>query len=94
MEETDSYICKYLHRIIVLILDGNSEIGAHVSSYLGYICLRHLFTSRRDLFSHSCTTCSELPYNVRTIHKIYIRREAQYYFPYLLYLSIIHCVRP
>ena len=32
---------------IVLILDGISEVGAHVRRNLGYlICLKHLFTSR------------------------------------------------
>ena len=48
---------------MVLILDGSSEIGAHVRSNLGHIiCLRHLFRSRtvtnrtifflgKDLFS-------------------------------------------
>ena len=30
----------------MLILDGNSEIGAHMSSEIGkLICLRHLFKS-------------------------------------------------
>ena len=33
--------------IVILILDGNSEMGAHVWSNLGYqICLRHLYTSK------------------------------------------------
>ena len=26
MEKTDSYICKYLHKIMVIILDGNSGL--------------------------------------------------------------------
>ena len=37
--------------IMVLILDGNSEIGAQVLSYLGYlICVRYLFSSRAAQF--------------------------------------------
>ena len=32
---------------MALILDDNSEIGAHVARHLGYlICLRHLFRSK------------------------------------------------
>ena len=34
-------------QVMVLIIDGNSEIGAHVWSYFGYlICERLLFRSR------------------------------------------------
>ena len=58
---------------MVLILDGNSEIVAHVRSKHCYlICLRHLIRSRtvtnrivfspkRRIFLHACATCSELP---------------------------------
>ena len=41
---------------MVLILDGNSEIGAHVWRNLGYlICLRQLFRSqKKNLVSFIC----------------------------------------
>ena len=55
---------------MVLVLDDNSEIGAHVKRNL--CCLRHLipigssnkldFFPRKELiFLHAYTTCSELP---------------------------------
>ena len=58
---------------MILILDGNSEIGAPVrSDYL--ICLRHLFRSRavtyhniypkRPIFLHNFATRPELPSNI------------------------------
>ena len=62
----------------VLILDGNSEIGAHVriNNLYNLICLRQLirsravtnriFFSKRPIFLHVCVTCSELPSNMRT----------------------------
>ena len=62
--------------LMVLILDGNSEIGSHVRSNLCcLICLRHLIRSRtltnRIFFSqkiticfHACATCYELPSNI------------------------------
>ena len=57
---------------MVLIIDGNAEIGAQVGSNLCYlICLKHLIISRavtnrifspkRTIFLHACPTCSELP---------------------------------
>ena len=54
---------------MVLILDGNSEIGSNDTSDLSYpICLGHLFRSRsvrnlkfffskRPVFFHTCATC-------------------------------------
>ena len=37
----------------VLILDGNSEMGAHVLNGLGYLyCLRHLFRFGAVFFFH------------------------------------------
>ena len=65
----------------VVILDGYSEIGAHVCtvqcSDLGHlICLRHLIRSRavtilifsaKTIFIHTCTTCFELPSYIRTM---------------------------
>ena len=65
---------------MVLILDGNLEIGENVRSNLGYsISWRHLIVSRagtnqifflqEDLFFlHDCTTCSELTYSTK-VHK-------------------------
>ena len=56
---------------MLLISDGNSEIGAHVRSDLCYlICLRHLIkpssvTNRiffLPIFLHTCATYSELPF--------------------------------
>ena len=51
---------------LVIILDGNSEIGAHLWSTLGYfICLRHLYGSRAvlnlifQILLHTCAPCSD-----------------------------------
>ena len=61
---------------MVLILDGNSEIGAHLSSNLCYlICVRHLFRSRavtnlinnRFDVIHTCVIRSELPSDISTM---------------------------
>ena len=56
---------------MVLILDGNSEIGAHVWSDIGYsIRLSHLFSARAItnlILLHTCATCSELPSNISTM---------------------------
>ena len=60
--------------VMVLILDGNSEIGAHVSSSL-LTCLRHLMSSRpvtksdffspkRPIFLYDRAPCFELPSNI------------------------------
>ena len=64
---------------VVLLLDGNSENGAHVRSNLSCLtCLRHLirsralsnqiFSSEKTLLLHACATCSELPSNKCTMH--------------------------
>ena len=46
---SSTYILGSLVSIMVLILDGTSEIVALLRSYLCYlICLRHLFSSRED----------------------------------------------
>ena len=57
---------------MVFILDGNSEMGAHVLGKFGnLICLRHWFSSRVDtdlIFSgHNCATCSDIPSNIITM---------------------------
>ena len=64
-------VCKAL-RIMVLILDGNSEMGVHVRINICYlICLRHLIRSRATqiglfppkipIFLDVWAACSELP---------------------------------
>ena len=64
---------------MVLKLDGNSEIGAHVrNNVCYYLCLWHLIKSRavtnrfffapkRHIFPHASATCSELPSNISTL---------------------------
>jgi len=60
---------------MVLILDGNSEMGAHVRSNLCYlISFRHLirlreyvFIRKGFFFVHTCTVCSEFPSNFSTM---------------------------
>ena len=64
---------------MAIIIDGNSEIGAHARSNLCYLnCLRHLirlraiknlifFLQERPIFLDTCATCSELPSNISTI---------------------------
>ena len=68
---------------MVLILDGNSEIGAHVWSNLCYlICLRHLIRSKTvtnlifPIFLHACATCSKLPSDISNMDgSIYLESE-------------------
>ena len=64
---------------IVLILDGNSKIDAHVRCNICYlICLWHfirardatnriIFLRKRPIFFLLCATCSVLPSNISTI---------------------------
>ena len=66
---------------MVLILDGNSELGAHARSNLCYsTCLINrffqldrkqsrigLFSLKSSIFPHACATCSELPYDISTM---------------------------
>ena len=63
-------------QMIKLLLDGNSESGAHVWSGTGnLICLRHLlrftavgslcfFLQKTPAFLHRFPTCSELPSDI------------------------------
>ena len=37
---------EYTQRILLLILHGNSEIGAHARDNHGVICLRHLIRAK------------------------------------------------
>ena len=72
------WCCPFLLRCILIILDGNSEIGSQGRSNLGYlICLRHLFGPRavknlvfffykKTCFLHAGARCSELPSYVIT----------------------------
>ena len=66
---------------MVLILDGNSNIGAHDRSIICYlICLRHLnrpravtiwiFSPERPIILHECATRAELPSNISTIDRL------------------------
>ena len=66
--------------LTVLMLDGNSAIGAHVSINMCYlICLRQLIRSRENLDFFSEKTCSELPCNIITMKKIdNIKGEPKY----------------
>ena len=59
---------------MVLIFDGNSDIGSHVRSNFCYlICIMHFVRSsavtnrilqKIPIFLHACATCSELPSNI------------------------------
>ena len=66
-------------RVMVLILDGTTEIGAHKTGNLCHmICLRHLIRWRvvtnrifcSDFFLHTCATCSELSSNISTMVRV------------------------
>ena len=59
--------------IMVLILDGNSEIDAHVNSDLCYpICFRHLISSRANLIFVENTYFTANVRNILTCHLIYL----------------------
>ena len=56
--------------IMVLVLEDNSEIVAHVRSNLcNLICSRRLIRPRaqRPIFLHACAACSELPSYMSTM---------------------------
>ena len=66
---------------MVIILNGNPEVGAHVWSEINNLtCLRHLsrsravrilkLFSRQYIFSLTCAMCSELPSNISTMATI------------------------
>ena len=71
---------SFKHPTMVLILDGNSVMNAHVRSNLYcLICLRHLIKSRavtnqfffnpkRPIFLYACAIFSELLSNICTMH--------------------------
>ena len=54
--------------IMILILDGSSEIGANVRSnlffYIFFIGSRVGTNPKRPIFPHACATSSELPSNI------------------------------
>ena len=56
---------------MVLRLDGNSEIGAHVRNNLCYlICVRHLIRpeqAQKPILLSACAIYSELPSNISTM---------------------------
>ena len=69
--------------LMVLILDGNSEIGTHVRRnlwyfiYLGYWEQSQIgfsFSIIEVYFLHTCATCSDLPSNVSTMRYLYKHR--------------------
>ena len=71
---------------MALVVDGNSEIGAHIRCTLFYlISFMHLVGSKavtfmavtdrfyspnRPSFLHACATCSELPSNTMCMNRI------------------------
>ena len=72
--KTASYQPEFsiLGEVMVLISDGNSEIGSHVwSNHCYLLCLRHsiqiFFLRKYVFFLHACATCSELPSNISTV---------------------------
>ena len=68
--------------IMVLVLDGNSETGAHIRSTVCFLYLfkafdwiesshkADFFSPKRPTFIYVCATCSELPSNMRTMVNI------------------------
>ena len=72
---------------MVLILDGNSEIGAHVRSNFCYsICLKcsnrskavtnRIFSVWKKKFLHASATCYEFSSNISTMRKYDYKSEA------------------
>ena len=60
---------------MVLILDGNSEKGAHVSRNLSYLICKafdKIESSHKSDFLNACVTCSELPSNISTMPSLFI----------------------
>ena len=62
------------------MLDSNSEKVVHVGSNLSYlICLRHqIFSPKRPIFLHACTTCSGLPSNISSVPCVLLQLTALY----------------
>ena len=67
--------------VILLILDGNTDIGVHIRRLLWHlICLRHFlrsrevtiriffFSEKNPILLHACATCFELPSNICAMH--------------------------
>ena len=50
---------------MVFILDGNSEIVAHVDLFIMHLIRSTVVTNR--IFLHACATCSELPSSISTM---------------------------
>ena len=64
---------------VVLILHGNSDIGAHVGRIICYfICLRHLFV-------HACASCFELPCN----RSNKIKSQSSFF---IIFIIIVHII--
>ena len=82
-------------QVMVLILDGNSEIGAQVRSNLCYlIWLRLSIISeqiRKDLFLSAFATCSEWPSNILSVSYITANLYCLAHATYLvIYISSPH----
>ena len=65
-------LVTFLVSIMVLILDGSSEHGAHIWSKSDiWICLMHQSSSpfflEKTYFFHTCATCLELPSYISTM---------------------------
>ena len=83
MVDVATIISLKIIRTIVLILDGNSEIGVPVwSNYCYLIYLRcsvrsrsvtnRIYSPKRPIFLHECAKCSELPSNISDMGRIMI----------------------
>ena len=61
-------------RFMVLILDGNLEIGAHLCGVkfdllkaygrIDSSCKFEIYFQKRQIFLRTCATCSEIPFNI------------------------------
>ena len=67
-----------VNSIVALILDGNSDIGAHVRPFVLFKAFDwiensdklYFFSAKRPIYLHACTTCSELPSEISTMGSI------------------------
>ena len=57
--------------VMVLVLDGSTEIGAHVKSHCLLIDgIKEFEMKSRPTLLHACPTCSDLPSDISTMNKI------------------------
>ena len=88
---------KSLVKALVLISQGNSEIGEHIQSNLSdLICLKHLirtyqiFLEKRPILLNVCAIWSELPSDINTLVKALVvsqtkRNHMDLFYIYLKY---------